>query len=486
MNIPTFFTTPTRKRQLVFIASLGVISFLLYSGGLDNFFVTDDFETLMYQRRYSSSWIDFFNLRYPYGRYLPFIQVLQAVVYLAFGPNPTAFHFVSLLVHTLNTMLVFYLAHIMKRSFYVSALAALIFATYVAHAEAVLWVAAIPYLYAGLFLLISLITFTKYLLTNKPLYYLSSLIAFLLLLLAFEPGAFAIAALFASELAIGGLTKRLSPTNLVKYLPFALLAVLHASAISFVIPAVAHRAAIGPHAVPNLLTLLWFMFVPVSRTISNHAPAPIVVSLTTLKAASLLLIPALGTYALVKGSNFTRFAVILLVAGMLPLVWFYPGTGLLDIAPLHGPRHVYIASIGFSLVVAVAVHRLYTFLCERRSSLATIALAVVVVLYLLLSGAGIILWGATTWEQSSQESRSIVTELERIITTAGSEATFYFVGPSWKLVLPHYAIPGYLGHEVDVKLVSEEEARSSPPQGRKQIFLRYHLGIIWVEEVAAP
>jgi len=182
------------------IAAIAVV-FVVYSGALSNGFVYDDnfqvelnpwirgFENL--GTVFSSSAWGFDPNRPPSNYYRPVMYLVYTAAYYAFGLKARGFHLVSLLLHTINTLLVFLLASRLFRTRgspgsaatnLAALLASLIFATHPINSEAVVWVASVPELSFTLFYLAS---FHLYVLSKEagtrrgPLVVLSAALFFL-------------------------------------------------------------------------------------------------------------------------------------------------------------------------------------------------------------------------------------------------------------------------------------------------------------------
>ncbi len=96
------------------------------------------------------------------GTYVPLPLVFFAVEYALFGLNPLPYHLLSLLLHLLCTLAVFYFLRQMKVKSIYSVFGALLFAIHPMHVESVAWITELKDLLFGLFYLCSLIFYTRY------------------------------------------------------------------------------------------------------------------------------------------------------------------------------------------------------------------------------------------------------------------------------------------------------------------------------------
>jgi tetratricopeptide (TPR) repeat protein len=87
-------------------------------------------------------------------------MLLNALIYRAFGFNPIPYHAASILLHSLNTILVFIFLSIFfnRRQ---SLIGACIFAVHPVHAEAVAWISGRPYQFTALFTLLCLLLYQR-------------------------------------------------------------------------------------------------------------------------------------------------------------------------------------------------------------------------------------------------------------------------------------------------------------------------------------
>lgn len=105
-----------------------------------------------------------------------------------FGLAPLAYFLSSLVLHILNTWLVFALGFWRPIGWRVAAVAAGFFAVYEGHQEAVIWYSAIPELLVFFFSLASLLLWMFWIRSGRRLYAAGAFLAFLLALASKEPG----------------------------------------------------------------------------------------------------------------------------------------------------------------------------------------------------------------------------------------------------------------------------------------------------------
>jgi protein O-mannosyl-transferase len=134
--------------------ALASLAFAAYANSLLNGFITDDqFQILnnpvvtgaqSIGSAFGSGVWAFLGYRGNYYRPLQFL--IYGLIYRAFGPNAMAFHLLMVVLHAVNTALVYSLARrlLSERARAAAWIAAALFALHPIHTEAVNWIAALP------------------------------------------------------------------------------------------------------------------------------------------------------------------------------------------------------------------------------------------------------------------------------------------------------------------------------------------------------
>ena len=128
---------------LVFFISL-VLSFMVFGNGISGDFVFDDV-TIVQNRGDLTDPSNFFNLFIsPYhqntpksGLYRPFTMATYSLNHNIFGSSPISFHVVNILIHALNSFLVFCLVNYLFKNRFLSYATFLLFLVHPIHTEAV-------------------------------------------------------------------------------------------------------------------------------------------------------------------------------------------------------------------------------------------------------------------------------------------------------------------------------------------------------------
>jgi len=122
---------------------------------------------------------EIFTLYYD-GHYHPLTMISLALDQKVDGMNPKVFHFTNLLLHIINTLLVFWFVFILlkKKNTFVPFFTSLLFGIATIHVESVAWATERKNLLYTLFFLASLIFYLRYLLHGKKTFYVLALIMF--------------------------------------------------------------------------------------------------------------------------------------------------------------------------------------------------------------------------------------------------------------------------------------------------------------------
>ena len=127
-----------------------------------------------------------FKTNHTIGAFIPVILLSWMVDYSIWGLNPMGFHITNLVIHLINVILLFFLVNKLTKKPWIILVTTLLFGIHPMRVEAVAWVTARKDLLYTLFCLLSLITYTSYILKSpnnkKYNYYILSLCCFVLAL----------------------------------------------------------------------------------------------------------------------------------------------------------------------------------------------------------------------------------------------------------------------------------------------------------------
>src|SRR2546422_515638 len=402
-------------------ALIALVTFAAFLPALQNQFVTwDDHENFLDNPHYRG--LAWSHLRWMWtthrGHYIPLTWMTFGLDYLLWGLNPVGYHLTSLLLHTANAVVFFFLVRRILtlalpspsergHALVVSAVfAALVFAIHPLRVESVAWVTERRDVLSGLFYLVTILMYLRACeggARSRGWYWLSVAV-FVCALLSKSmvvnlPVVLLILDVYPLRRLGGALGWWSEPARriYVEKIPFVLLAAaasaiavmaqssVHA-AISLAQLSVAGRLAISTY---GLSFYLWKMVAPVNLsplyelppTVNPWAP-PFIVSYGVVVAITAIVLA------------FRRRVPGLLAAWVAYVVVLLPVLGIFQSGPqIAADRYTYLASLGWAILVSAGVLSHW----RRRPFLFTGLAACV------LFGLGILTWNQVqVWRDSEK------------------------------------------------------------------------------------
>jgi tetratricopeptide (TPR) repeat protein len=160
---------------------------------------------------------------YVLGNYHPLTMLTFCVEYNLFKLNPKPYHITNLLLHILNTLLVFYFILLLCKQHMVAFITALLFAIHPMHVESVSWVAERKDVLYTFFYLLALCCYVLYLQKQKNIFYVATLLLFLLSALSKGMAVSLPLVLFFIDYL---LNRKITRHNLSLKIPFLLIALI--------------------------------------------------------------------------------------------------------------------------------------------------------------------------------------------------------------------------------------------------------------------
>jgi hypothetical protein len=356
----------------------------------DPFYVTHNSEVQAGLTAHSVKWA-FKNTR---GFYHPITWLSLMFDETFFGTNPASMHLVNVAIHCVNTVLLLVTVVGYMRSFWLAMTVAALFAMHPVNVESVAWVSERKGLLAATFLLAAVLTYRKATTTCGNigfLYYITSLITFILSLLCKPIGLFLPVFLFVSDMVV---LKKFSfaecKRSLFALIPFfqicALLGVVAITAessyeaidssrpVKDILANVLRSYALGLSAVfyPDRLTVYY----------PYETPTGTEIALSLLAAASLIT-------ALVIG--WSRAPLVAVGVALFVLV-LLPASGLVPIGDhSRADRYLYLPCVGLLLSVVWVISRY-----PSRTSTVKIILAFAAISFCIVASSRQI----NTWKDS--------------------------------------------------------------------------------------
>ncbi|NTW31758.1 MAG: tetratricopeptide repeat protein [Bacteroidetes bacterium] len=218
-----------------------VFTALLYAKALTNGFATWDDDCYILQNPYirdfslngiKSIFTTFYN-----ANYHPLTTLIYLFEYNYFGLNPFPFHLLSVLLHLLNTWLVFKFVEQLSGKKITSLVVSLLFAIHPMHVESVAWVSEQKDVLYSLFYLLSLLLYLRYLKlcfsanntiipdvnkSKRTKYYIGTLLFFTFSLLSKSTAITLPVLLIALDIYKG---RKINAKSLIEKIPFIILSV---------------------------------------------------------------------------------------------------------------------------------------------------------------------------------------------------------------------------------------------------------------------
>jgi Tfp pilus assembly protein PilF len=358
------------SQRTIVVLVLIAVSALVFANSLRNGFVYDD-HGLIERNETIRAWKSTFD---GLTLYRPVRWITYALEYSVWGLNPVGFHLTNLLIHVACTLLVYLFASAFLRSGTASLFAALLFALHPVHTEAVNNVANRPDLLATLFVLLAVVLYAHR--SRSVLYYIASLVAFILGLLSKEAVSLTFPLLIVAfdwYFDRSGSIRSFFRKHLRYQAPYFAILVLNLIVASYNRMISERVTEVSGHLEVSTATSgtsFAQMFGIASRAIASYV--------------RLLILPVNMTaeYPFPDGAPLHApavfFSILLMIALVACIVWSYrrwhgasfgllwvgltlvPVANFIPLTPhFIAERYLYAPSVGYCIVVAVLLQQLY-------------------------------------------------------------------------------------------------------------------------------
>lgn len=378
---------PVVPRLIVWLAL--ALTFLAYVGTLSYQFVYDDNQQIVLNR-FLTSWHyvpRYFtehvwghqNPNAPGNYYRPIFLLWLYINRSLFGLQPAWWHLSTVAAHVCVTFLVYLLVQRIVRDRLTAAVAALLFGLHPVHIEAVAWVSGVTEPLLALVLIPSFLCYLNWRerTEKRSRWFAASLALYVLAMLAKETALVLPVIIFAYEFVLAKhnqdetkqgkrMVKRNARGNRMRAIlasagPYLLLSIVYLIIRAIVLKGVAHSLTPLPLKT-TLLTLpsiLWFyiksLVWPVGLSVFYDLPYVIEPTFMNFVLPFVIVLSvAILLWMWAKRSRHAAFAIIWLVLPILPVLnisVFFEGE-------LAHDRYLYLPSIGFAMLVALAVRQL--------------------------------------------------------------------------------------------------------------------------------
>lgn len=225
---PEIKTKRFYEKSNYWIIGIVILTALAYFPGINNELTNWDDPAYISENPYIKelSWQNttkIFSENY-IGNYHPLTLLSYNIEYQFSESKPLLYHINNLLLHLLNTFLVFWLINILVKNVKVAAITAVLFGIHPLHVESVVWISERKDVLYTFFFLTSLIAYIKFLNKRKTKLIFFSLLLFLLSLLSKGQAVTLAVSLLAIDYILD--RKLLSKKVIIEKIPFFALALL--------------------------------------------------------------------------------------------------------------------------------------------------------------------------------------------------------------------------------------------------------------------
>jgi tetratricopeptide (TPR) repeat protein len=340
------------NKKIIPILLVILLSLASYFNVFENEFVWDDHVFILDNAdiRYFSNLPLFFSEDVD-GLYRPLRSLYYTFVYSLAGKNEFLYHFNSLFLHTIISVLVFLLIYEIIAKKNVALIAALIFAVHPIHTGRVANITASFDLLGIFFMLLAFYFYVKFSKLNKNKYLLWSLLAFLIAVFSSEEAIVLPILIILYEFCFN----KEKFSKLKNYVPYFVVALFYLI-VRFVV--IGFKGRLEEYLAGNffltMLTMLkvyvyyiYLLIAPINLTLYREAEA--VSSLFDFKViiSSLILISII--FFAIKNYNKNKIL-------FFSVFWFFitliPFSNILPLQNFMAERYLYVPSIAFSLLVS--------------------------------------------------------------------------------------------------------------------------------------
>ncbi|MCF6241318.1 MAG: tetratricopeptide repeat protein [Bacteroidales bacterium] len=358
---------------------------------------------------------------YYMGNYHPLAMLSLSLDYKIGGETQDGeirawiYHFTNILLHIINSLLVFYFVFLLIRRFDIAFLAGLMFAVNTLHVESVAWVSERKDVLYALFFIASLIEYLYYIDKKQIKFYFLSLLLFILSLLSKGQAV----SLAVSLLAIDFLYDRklLDKKVIFEKIPYFILALIFGIIAIYAQKegnalhgeesyAFYKRIGFAGYAFTQYIIKL---FVPIN--LSAIYPYPDIINKTVPGYYWLFLIPSLSILYLffyfLKRNKIYAFAIAFFIINIVLLLQLIPvGSAIM------ADRYAYIPSIGFFIFLAYFLHNLMD-KYPKQALTAKLFIAIYIIFLMVLSFNRCKVWNnsMSLWDDTIEKSPTAVVAL---------------------------------------------------------------------------
>jgi hypothetical protein len=417
-------------------AVVALAAILPYVGNLNDYFVRDDFGVVQllaqkpftyFPRWFVTSWMDHIWGYYP-DEIRPFPAVSYQITALGGTVSPFFHHLLNVLIHAANGLLVMALARRaadlpVKPAMF----AGLIFVLLPVHAESVAWITGRVDSMPALFYLASFLAYVIYRERQQSYPYVASFLLFFVALFTKQNTITMVATLAGYDLIV----RRRPMLPLVAfvrpYVPFAVMTLAYLWLRYLLFGQVAREGSLNARGLRDFLIL---HNVHVRHVVGGDMSASAIV-------VALVLLIVVGMWLVLRrvegrapdspdntGRQLLYFGPVWWAIGVLPVA----------VAGYHSPRHVYLAAVGWALVLGVIMHAAARVRADRGWQRAVVTAAGLALVFYVVP----LVRAVRDWRTMAFVSQKVVRDVRSVALSApeGSLVIIGAPGRSWEWAMP--------------------------------------------------
>jgi len=385
-----FLSTKTTRILLPILVSL--VSFLAYLNILHHQFVFDDFRVIT-NNPYIKDWkyltalfnSDYFKISGELS-YRPIVTLSYFIDYAIWHLNPFGFHLTNLIIHTLNTFIVYLLLFEITRRLSLAVLVCLFFSIHPILTETVNSVGFREDLLCATFFLLTVFFYVKlYTSKYKNIFYALSLLMYVFALLSKEMAISLPLIIFFLDRLFPQTETHLKKKIIRYYLGFILMSIGYMLLrLVFFKSAIEHVAYPGNSLATNFLTMtkviasyikLWFF--PIVLNPDYHVTFETTpIKPTFLVSLALLACIAFLAVRLYRKQKEITFSILWIFITLIPVM------NIIPIGNIMAERYLYLPSFGFCLFAGILILKIHARVPKEYHPLVNACFAAIFILSL--------------------------------------------------------------------------------------------------------
>jgi hypothetical protein len=435
---------PTGLTPWIIVAVAAILPYIVT---ISDYFVRDDFGVVQllaqkplsyFPRWFASSWMDGIWGYVP-DEVRPFPALSYQLTALGGPVSPTLHHALNILIHAANGLLVMAIA-LRAAALGVPAamFAGLVFVLLPVHAESVAWITGRVDSMPALFYLASFLAYVGFRRETSHRLYIWSLVLFFVALFTKQNTITMVATLAGYDVIVG--RRRILPpvAFLRPYMPFALMTAGYLWLRYLLFGQVAREGSLNARGLEDFRILLGRH---VRHVVAGDWNAP---SLLAAVALAVVVAMWLATRRIRRTAQGPAPSAVeglgrrLLYFGP---IWWAIGVLPIAVAGYHSPRHVYLAAVGWAIVLGIVLEAAWRFRPSRAWYRAVAAGAFLVLVFYVVP----LYRSVREWRTMAAVSHQVVRDVRSVALSVpeGSLIIIGAPGRSWEWALPFAVRPPF-------------------------------------------